>query len=86
MRGWAILTVREATARRVKKFAHSRGLTVDELINQLLNSSGMGGWLTWAAMSRRQVSAIIKASLNRNVYDGSTAWIEAMAQRANYSR
>jgi hypothetical protein len=45
-KGWAILTVREATARRVKEFAHSRGLTVDELINQLLNPSGMGGWST----------------------------------------
>ena len=43
-KGWSILTVREATAKRVNEFVYSRGLTVEELINQLLNPSGKEGW------------------------------------------
>lgn len=43
-KGWSILTVREATAKRIKELAHSRGLTVDELINGLMNPSGKMGW------------------------------------------
>lgn len=65
MRGWAILTVREATARRVKKFAHSRGLTVDELINQLLNSSGMGGWLTCRLCGAKVKSKNLHEHMNK---------------------
>jgi len=45
-RGWAILTVREKTARRVKELAKSRGFTVDELINELMNPSRTSGWST----------------------------------------
>jgi len=43
-RGRSILIVREGTARRVKETAHARGLTVDELTNELMNLSGKGGW------------------------------------------
>lgn len=43
-KGWSILTVREATAKRVKELAHNRGLTVDDLINELMNPSGMTSW------------------------------------------
>jgi len=39
-KGWAILTVREDTARRVKELAHTKGLTVDEFVNQLMNPAG----------------------------------------------
>ena len=42
-RGWSILTVREDTARRVKELAHSRGLTVEEFINELMSPSGKEG-------------------------------------------
>jgi len=45
-KGWAILTVREATAKMVKEIAHNRGLTVDGLINELLSPSDKAGWFT----------------------------------------
>ena len=35
-KGWYSLTVREETARRVREMAGARGLTVDQLINELL--------------------------------------------------
>jgi hypothetical protein len=44
-KGWSILTVRDVTARKVKERAHGRGLTVDELINELMSPSGKAGWL-----------------------------------------
>lgn len=43
-KGWAILTVREGTARRIKELAHSKGLTIDEFINELINPEGRAGW------------------------------------------
>ncbi|MBS7635510.1 hypothetical protein KEJ34_08545 [Candidatus Bathyarchaeota archaeon] len=43
-KGWAILTVREAIAERVKELAHNRGLTVDELLNDPMNPDGRSGW------------------------------------------
>jgi hypothetical protein len=42
-KGWFILTVREGTAKRVKETAHARGLTVDELINELMNPTRKAG-------------------------------------------
>jgi len=36
-KGWAILTVKVATAAKVKELAHRRGLSVDEYINYLIN-------------------------------------------------
>ena len=44
--GWAILTLREGTARKVKELANNRGLTVDELLNELINPSGKDDWST----------------------------------------
>jgi hypothetical protein len=43
-RGWSILAVREATASKIKEMARARGLTVDELVNQLLNPSPGEEW------------------------------------------
>ena len=37
-KGWPILTVREGTAKKVKELAHTRGLTVDEFINELMSA------------------------------------------------
>lgn len=37
-KGWAILTVRIATAMKVKELARRRGMTVDEYINALIKS------------------------------------------------
>jgi hypothetical protein len=44
-RGWAILTVRRVTAEKVKELARSKGLTVGELLSELMGSGG-GGWVT----------------------------------------
>ena len=35
--GWSVLTVREHTAKTIKKMAKDRGQTVDELVNELIN-------------------------------------------------
>ena len=43
-RGWDILTVREESAKRVKRPAHSKGLTIDGFINELMNPAGKAGW------------------------------------------
>jgi len=45
-KGWAILTVRRSTAERIKEIAHSKGLTVDEFLNELMNPAGRDGWTT----------------------------------------
>ena len=43
-KGWSVLTVREATASKIKAIASARRLTVDEPVNQLLNPSNGEGW------------------------------------------
>ena len=46
-RGWYSLTVREDTAKRIRELARAKGLTVDGLINELMNSSLRGVWLKY---------------------------------------
>jgi hypothetical protein len=49
-KGWSVLTVRESTAVKIKGLAKARGLTVDDVVSQLLTSpsgprpSSMGEW------------------------------------------
>ena len=43
-KGWAILTVREDTAKKIKEQAHTKGCTVDEFINQLMSPAEKAGW------------------------------------------
>ena len=43
-KGWSILTVRTATAKRVKELAHERGIPVDEYINTLMKLAAHSGW------------------------------------------
>jgi hypothetical protein len=43
-KGWSILTVRVATAKKVKELAHGRGVTVDEYINALMNPTTHAEW------------------------------------------
>ena len=38
-KGWSILTVREATALKIRGLDKAQGLTVDEAIDQILTSS-----------------------------------------------
>jgi len=45
-KGWYSLTVREETAKRVREMAKGKGLTVDELINELMTPTLEGVWLT----------------------------------------
>ena len=44
-KGWSILTVRIATAKRVKELAHGGGVTVDEYINALMNPTTRAEWM-----------------------------------------
>jgi hypothetical protein len=39
---WAVLTVRRVTAERIKEITHSKGLTVDSFLNELINPVGRG--------------------------------------------
>ncbi len=43
-RGWSALTVRNDTARKLKSMAKDRNLTIDELIQELINPSAKEGW------------------------------------------
>ncbi len=43
-KGWSILTVRAATAKRVKELAHRGGATVDEYINALMDPTTRTEW------------------------------------------
>ena len=52
-RGWYSLTVREETVRRVREQARARGLTVDELINELLTATSRDIWLTCSLCGAR---------------------------------
>ena len=45
-RGWYSLTIREETAKRVRELAKTKGLTVDELINELMKPASKGVWST----------------------------------------
>ncbi len=49
-KGWSVLTVREPTAVKIRGIAKAKGMTVDELLDQLPNSSSrpspMGQWST----------------------------------------
>jgi hypothetical protein len=45
-KGWYSLTVREETAKKVKEVAETRGLTVDQLIRELLIADLKGAWVT----------------------------------------
>jgi len=45
-KGWCPLTVREETARKVREMAETRGLTVDQLIRELLTAALKGAWMT----------------------------------------
>jgi len=59
-KGWSILTVKDGTARRVKETAHARGLTVDELINELISPSRKGGWSTCSLCGAKVKSKNLK--------------------------
>ncbi len=52
-RGWYSLTVREETAKRVRELAKTKGLTVDELINELMTPTVKGVWLTCSLCGAR---------------------------------
>lgn len=41
-KGWYSLTIREETARKVREMAETRGLTVDQLIRELLTAALKG--------------------------------------------
>lgn len=43
-KGWSILTVRTATAKRVKELARREGATVDEYINALMGPATHAVW------------------------------------------
>jgi len=45
-KGWYSLTVRKETAVRVRELAKDRGLTVDELMNELMRPGSKGVWST----------------------------------------
>ena len=44
-KGWYSLTVREGTARKVRELARSKGLTVNELINELMTPTSKDFWI-----------------------------------------
>lgn len=52
-RGWYSLTVREETARRVRELAKNKGLTVDELINELMTPTSREVWMTCSLCGAR---------------------------------
>jgi len=43
-KGQSILRVRKGTAKRAKELAQARGLTINELVNELIGPVGKAGW------------------------------------------
>jgi hypothetical protein len=43
-KGWAVLSVREETARRITEMARAKGQTLDETITELITPAGKEGW------------------------------------------
>lgn len=43
-KGWSALTVREETARKIRQMAQFKGLTVDEMVVELIAPAGKEGW------------------------------------------
>ena len=56
-KGWYSLTVRSNTARIVKELAKARGLTVDELLNELVSPIKGNEWLTCSLCGARVKAA-----------------------------
>jgi len=52
-KGWYSLTIREETARMVREMAETRGLTVDQLINELITAALKGAWVTCSLCGTR---------------------------------
>ncbi|MFB0558293.1 MAG: hypothetical protein ACETVY_04165 [Candidatus Bathyarchaeia archaeon] len=52
-KGWYSLTVRKETAVRVRELAKDRGLTVDELVQELMGTASKGVWSTCVVCGAR---------------------------------
>jgi hypothetical protein len=47
-KGWSVLTVRVHTALKIREMARARGLTVDELLGQILTSPSSKAATDWS--------------------------------------
>ena len=67
--GWSILTVREARLRGLrsaqKERAEAKGLTVDELINELMFPSGGSGWSACSVRGAKAKAENLRERMNK---------------------
>jgi len=64
-KGWYSLTVRKETALRVRELARDRGLTVDELMNELMRPPSKGVWSTCTVCEVRVKAGNIERHMAR---------------------
>jgi hypothetical protein len=57
-KGWSVITVREHTAKTIRKMANARGLTMDELISELINPRPKEGWSVCKACCSTKVKTV----------------------------
>ena len=64
--GWSVLTVREHTAKTIKKMAKDRGQTVDELLNELINPVvPRQGWSIYKACGAKVKTVNLQEHMNK---------------------
>jgi hypothetical protein len=64
-KGWSALTVREHTATMIKNMAKARGLTVDELIQELISPTSKEGWSVCKACSTKVKTVNLFEHMNK---------------------
>ena len=70
-KGWSILTVRTATAKRVKELAHRRGISVDEYINNIMKLAAHPEW-TVCNLCGAKVKSINLPDYKAKIHPGPT--------------
>lgn len=64
-RGWSVLTVRDDTARKIREMAQVRGLTVDEMINELISPARKEGWSICEACGVKVKTSNLREHMSR---------------------
>lgn len=64
-KGCSVITVREHTAKTIRKMANTRGLTMDELISELINPGPKEGWSVCKVCSTRVKTVNLYEHMNK---------------------
>jgi hypothetical protein len=70
-KGWAVLTVRDFTAAKIKDMARLKGMTVDELLSEMINPPSEG-WTVCKVCGAKLKTANLQAHMAKAHGDSLT--------------